>query len=901
MNELFRFAVVRPANVSNSLTCPLNSGPVISTHFQQELSSIIQRATEVDAASIWALLERASIPFVEQNVDRVLASPLWSILDTFPTEVSENVSAWNTLPIDTAAINATFSTAASKPDLLQYRGWLVDLFLALLVVRRGGPAHVDALIRSAKNWSNAAWISDTPQLTEMGDRLRTVDLISAGVSTVLPPSTVATIEEARSFALAKLDDTMSRTLLLPSGLFSPLTKIVHAAGFREFHAVKQHIRRYERQEIGRIENILKGETRTHSQTHTLSNETDTTVTTDTTTEKSTELTTTDHISITNETSQQVKDDTKLDAGVHAQYDGGGSYKLQTDLTLGYQNSSETTKKFASNVAKDVTQKVVNKITQQIIVTQTKKIIETFEELESQQFVGAANTSGIYQWIQKIYLAQVFNLGRHMLLEIMVPEPGASLLAASKVQPSTATQPLAPDPLGIWTKDSKNQKVFIPLSPQQLTINPTDDAYFYGKWIAKYRVTGVTPPPLERITVAKSLSAKRDDDLGQVLSSDTIKIDDGYEAATLKVVAAWLHFVPRDGGKDSMVEISVGNQSFHFDQTPSGYDSNWDHDYEGARTFDYGGSPGERSQIPVAVAASWVEHLSANIEVICKPTIDRLEAWQFETYEKIVTAWQKLESDYQSALDKLAQEGASSGPLGAADPDSNRANERLELKRSCIAIMDNSNATVGGVTPNVAVADSTDADKLNPASIWKPVLPEPILGTSESLGAAVRWFEQAFEWENMAYVLYPYFWGRRTTWVDRLNLQVEDPLFKQFLQAGYARVVVPVRLGFEPAVLFYLNCGMPWLGGGLPILADKAQTPLYLDIADEIRALTGGGEPGETAVPISDPWEYALPTGLLMLSPDSTLPEWHRADGLPSDPPSDDWTWDDGPPPPAKSQ
>ncbi|KVT98528.1 hypothetical protein WK60_00285 [Burkholderia ubonensis] len=900
MNELFRFAVVRPANVSKSVTCALSPRGGLSTDLQQQLGAITQ-GTEGDAGTIWTALEGVAVPFVENNVGRVLASPLWSSLDAFPRDVRGDVTAWSALPIDTKAITATFKTAAGQPNLQQYRQWLADLFLALLVVRRGGPAHVDAIIRSAKAWQYAEWLSKTPDLTELGDRLRAINLIAAGVTAVLPPSTVVTIDDARAAAFAALDDAMSRTILLPPALFAPLTKVVHAAGFREFHAVKQHIRRYELEEIARIENILAGETRTHSQTHTLSNETDTTVTTDTTTEKSTELTTTDHVAITNEASQQVKDDTKLDAGVHAQYDGGGSYKLQTDLTLGYENSSDTTKKFSSNVAKDVTQKAVNKITQQIIVTQTKKIIETFQELESQQFQyqGTTNTSGIYQWVQKIYLAQVFNLGRHMLLEIMVPEPGASLLAAAALPPSNVKQPVAPDPLGVWATDAAGNKVFVPLSPDQLDIDSSKPTYFYGTWIAKYQVTGVTPPPPEQIVVAKSLAAKRDDDLGQVLSSDTIKIDDGYEVIKLDIVAAWLHFKPTSGGSPSKVEISVGNHSFHFDEQ-NHVDGNWGNDYEGAQTFNYGTTAGERSQIPVAVATSWVEHVSANIEVLCKRTEDLLAAWKIATYEKIVAAWQKLESDYQSALDKLAQQATSSGPLGAADPDTNRTNERLELKRSCIAIMDNSNATVRGVTPDVAVADSPDNDPGNPASIWKPVLPEPILGTSQSLGAAVRWFEQAFEWENMAYVLYPYFWGRRTTWVDRLNLPVDDPLFKQFLQAGYARVVVPVRLGFEPAVLFYLNCGMPWLGGGVPILADQAQTPLYLDIADEIRALTGGGELGETAVPIGDPWEYSLPTGLLMLRADATLPEWHRADGLPSDPLPDDWTWADGPPPPPTS-
>jgi hypothetical protein len=53
-------------------------------------------------------------------------------------------------------------------------------------------------------------------------------------------------------------------------------------------------------------------------------------------------------------------------------------------------------------------------------------------------------------------------------------------------------------------------------------------------------------------------------------------------------------------------------------------------------------------------------------------------------------------------------------------------------------------------------------------------------------------------------------------VLNLTLTNSDPLFLSFLQPGYARVVVPVRLGFETAVQFYLNTGLPWLDGDLPL-------------------------------------------------------------------------------------
>ena len=31
------------------------------------------------------------------------------------------------------------------------------------------------------------------------------------------------------------------------------------------------------------------------------------------------------------------------------------------------------------------------------------------------------------------------------------------------------------------------------------------------------------------------------------------------------------------------------------------------------------------------------------------------------------------------------------------------------------------------------------------------------------GAVVAFFERAFEWENLMYTYYPYFWGRAQRW------------------------------------------------------------------------------------------------------------------------------------------
>jgi hypothetical protein len=146
------------------------------------------------------------------------------------------------------------------------------------------------------------------------------------------------------------------------------------------------------------------------------------------------------------------------------------------------------------------------------------------------------------------------------------------------------------------------------------------------------------------------------------------------------------------------------------------------------------------------------------------------------------------------------------------------------------------------------------------------------------GAYVRFFEEAFEWQETTWITYPYFWGRKSTWSARLGYDDPDPVFNDFTQAGYARVQIPVRPGFEEAIQHFMDTGVLWDGGALPGIGD----PLYLPISDEIAERLG--QPG-TEVKQGDPWEVIVPTTLVHLRPDDKLPKWKEiSDG--------DWQEDD---------
>lgn len=56
------------------------------------------------------------------------------------------------------------------------------------------------------------------------------------------------------------------------------------------------------------------------------------------------------------------------------------------------------------------------------------------------------------------------------------------------------------------------------------------------------------------------------------------------------------------------------------------------------------------------------------------------------------------------------------------------------------------------------------------------------------GQIIQFFEQAFEWNNVTYRFYPYFWGRKENWRTTALLDDTDPQF--------ATSCVPARLAWS---------------------------------------------------------------------------------------------------------
>jgi hypothetical protein len=260
-------------------------------------------------------------------------------------------------------------------------------------------------------------------------------------------------------------------------------------------------------------------------------------------------------------------------------------------------------------------------------------------------------------------------------------------------------------------------------------------------------------------------------------------------------------------------------------------------------------------VPLAAATGGGAGFAVTVSVICEGSLEA--RWQAQAYQAIVAAHAAWESEFRAAVAAARQRGGVQ--IEGRNPLENQRIIRTELKRSVVAML-------GGVNDDELKA-VIPGNPLPTGDPPQPTPPRVDLDAAARAGRTIRFYEQAFEWENIAYLLYPYFWTGRDDWPAALLAADPDPDFAQFLASGFARVVLPVRPGFENVVESRLGLDLPepFTTSPAPVPSDDPSLP----IADEIRlaqAFAGG-------VPDGDPWPVVVPTTLVALdgTPMPTFP------------------------------
>ncbi|MDX2214937.1 MAG: hypothetical protein SFY66_16740 [Oculatellaceae cyanobacterium bins.114] len=613
---------------------------------------------------------------------------------------------------------------------------------------------------------------------------------------------------------------------------------IRPLGIGDLKVVKEKLLAYVPGEVAHIENVLKGESKERK--HRTLDRTESILFTSEEDNQETErdTQTTDRFELKKEAEKTLKEDMSVQAGVTAT----GSYGTVTITAHGdfaYSTSKQESIKNSANFARDVVDRSVTKIQKRVKTERTTKTIKEIEESNTHGLDnkdGDDNVVGIYRWVNKKYRAQVYNYGRRMMLEFVVPEPSA-YYRASQIK---ATEQVI---------DEKPPEPFLKLDRSPIT--STDiDINTYETFASRYNASGVEPPPPLSVNVGIAFE-QGGLELGKTFAKAVkdLTIPEGYtlDYYSAKISAIW-KFHPQ-------LSIQIGNDQYSLENAnhPDGFDG---------RQYVRGQLVGDALSktsgvLPISIVGYDIVAYVVNVVAICKCTDEKLKKWQMQTFDKIYTAYKALQTAYDQ---KVAQ--AKSQAVGVViegrNPDINREIEKRELKKLCLTML---------TGQHFNSFDAMTAPPDQPKN-----LPEVNVFEALDEGRYIQFFEQAFEWEQITYLFYPYFWTRKSKWVELSNDYDPDPSFTQFLQAGAARVIVPVSPAYNDSILYFLESQEKdinkkiWQGGEPPRLND----PLFISIAEEFKNKT---DDLSGATPEGESWEFTVPTTLVWLQKDDALPSF----------------------------
>ncbi|WP_336962369.1 hypothetical protein [Chryseobacterium contaminans] len=591
-------------------------------------------------------------------------------------------------------------------------------------------------------------------------------------------------------------------------------------GIADYLKVEQTTHAYVEGEVAHIENIMAREYREKSTRRLRRSENTTTKSTDKEREQLSDTTTANRFEMQNEISKMMQEssDNNTQFGINANYQGS-SYNINTSLGLGnaHHSSKDESTRQAVSQAQDITSRAMDRIVTKVHEERIEKIIDEFEENNKHGFdntKGDKHVVGVYRWVDKLMKNQIYNYGKRMMFEFMIPEP-ARLHILGKGQ-SKLVKPEDP-------RTSLN----FPMANYTALAN---DAVF-NFWAGKYNITAVKKPD-STIYISHSFSEKNiasENEHGNgrwagLYHNNEFKIPESYEAIAVKGNVAGGGGVLFNGAK----MYPAGAMFICGQPVPDKVNISLDN---------------IRDKITISYNSWDMKGVTGSLVATCRLTQEAQTQWQQEAFNAIIQAYEQALAEYNN---KLSEELNKAVEIKGSNPNFYRKIENTILRKNCISYMADraSGSTHGyglsGLTEGSSFLDyETKMDK-----------------KLDRYTAFVKFMEQAFEWENLSYYLYPYYWGNKQNWETLYQAEDTDPLFGAFLQSGMARVIATVRPGFEDAVQFYLATGKIWNGGEVPVIGDE----LYLSIVDEMKEPKG--------VKQGKAWITRLPTTLNILQAES---------------------------------
>ncbi len=470
-------------------------------------------------------------------------------------------------------------------------------------------------------------------------------------------------------------------------------------------------------------------------------------------------------------------------------------------------AAQTQTQSRTDWARSITQRAARRLEQRISRIRTQERSHQKDWSERHTFDRRhADTPlrGIYRWLNAVYQCWVASLGERLVLELNLPRPARSYIAAElDLAGIGLTEPQLPSAMGLtnFTQVSTDPK-----SPM-----------FYAALAAQYGLEQLETPPPETQTVACTVTPEA------TLLSGTLVLPEGYFASSAQVVLSTTRASVTVTGQVGQVPCTLSNADPTTQAMPM---------------------TGQASSLPWAFAMaptpdSSPDDLTLSIEVRLDWDAAARARWQATFYAGLMAAYRRQLAEYLKAADQTT---------GRRQPNqlSTRQTIQRELKRA-------------GLRAFVELVQQRTGESGRVARF---------------LPALQDWLERALEWGEMS-----------SSFVVSLEDQVPtmhrlvrggDAQMTAFLEAASARVLLPVRPGFERAIVLFLASGVIWSGEealtpamDVPLAPEASSTSI--DLLEDLKRSPERCN-GERAHPSVGPaWLVLAPTTLTVLQESGDLP------------------------------
>jgi hypothetical protein len=576
--------------------------------------------------------------------------------------------------------------------------------------------------------------------------------------------------------------------------------------------IKEELARYEEGDIADIENVLAGENKVRRHRYFYRTEETTEQEEETVSSEERDHQVSEKFSLQDEVKSTIDSKVGIDAGVTATVKYGEVVTITPHANVTANFSKSQAESTARSYAKEVVDRSVSKLQEKVRRLQVSKVISENEERNKHSIdntqTGAVHRAGLYYWVNRVSHAQVFNYGKHMMFDAILPEPAAIFKKLYQEK--------------ILLDKNKNEPVRPTETPASIKRGT------YGGVLSKYGISSTEdlqpPDPGTAVQVAFSQNVARPDgNKAMGFSSTEFKtpeIPKGYKAVRMEFdVRADSGHPLTTGDRDEVaVSVHVGDTVLltqHLNEHQAAKQgqslpldiATWSS--TGTRSMN-----GEEGVITVALAgfSSLAFSISGTVSIICELKAETFEKWQTKLYNLIMTDYNRKLDAYNASNtknDQLIQ-------IKGRNPFLNREIERNEIKRHVIALLlCNYYNGIGSMMEKVAPCGYPEID----------------FAKLEKDAPVIQFFEQVFEWNYINYLFYHSMWARKCKWPELIDEDSGDPLFDKFLMAGAARVQVPIRNGMEDYFAWFLKTGQVWGASGVPPISGDDE---YVSMIQELK-------------------------------------------------------------------